>query len=271
MDLQLLDKRNPKAIASLLPALEWLYRYYFRVTTDGWKHLSTVETALLVGSHNGGLVAPDIGMFMVDWCRRFGTERPVYGLMQPEVFHSPRTAQQVARFGAIPARPKFAIAALRRNASVLVFPGGARDLFRPHSERYRIELAGRKGFIKLALREGVPIVPLISVGIHDTLIILTDCHQQIKQLKAWGIYPLAAPWEDVFPIYLGLPWGIGCGAMPHIPLPVQVHTRVCPPISFKHTGREAANDRAYVEECYERVRTHMQASLDDLVRTQNRW
>src|SRR3712207_8868814 len=49
-----------------------------------------------------------------------------------------------ARLGGILAHPKMAIAALRRNAAVLVYPGGAEDMFRPHSMRHKIHFAGRK-------------------------------------------------------------------------------------------------------------------------------
>ncbi|NEP80810.1 MAG: glycerol acyltransferase, partial [Okeania sp. SIO3B3] len=53
--------------------------------------------------------------------------------------------------------------------------------------------------------------------------------------------------------------------LPNLPLPVKIHTRVCPPIVFERYGREAASDRDYVDACYERVMTEMQQELDKLV------
>jgi 1-acyl-sn-glycerol-3-phosphate acyltransferase len=139
-------------------------------------------------------------------------------------------------------------------------------VFRPYINRHKIELAGRKGFLKLALREKSPIVPVISVGSHETLIVLWDCYQQAKQLNKWGILPWLFNIDpEVFPIYLGLPWGVGIGALPNFPLPVIIHTRVCPPIIFERYGREAASDRFYVDACYELVRSQMQQHLDQLV------
>ena len=44
-----------------------------------------------------------------------------------------------------------------------------------------------------------------------------------------------------------------------------MHTRVCKPIRFERYGREAACDRDYVEECYQRVLTEMQMELDQLI------
>lgn len=262
-----LDERDPKFIESLMPLFSFLYHYYFRVQTSGWDNIPLQKKVLLVGSHNGGLAAPDMIMMMYDWFRRFGVEQPVYGLMHPKAWQvSPPLAQLVAKTGAIIAHPKMAYTALRSGASVVVYPGGAEDVFRPHYLRDKIYFAGRQGFIKLALRENVPIVPVISWGAHDTLIVIADCYKIVQQLHEWGMPWLFGIDPEVFPIYLGLPWGLGIGPLPNIPLPVSMYTRVCPPIVFQRYGREAASDRYYVNECYELVVSQMQQELDHLVK-----
>lgn len=250
-----------------MPILGWFYHYYFRVQTSGWENISPDEKVLFVGSHNGGLAAPDMVMMMYDWFRRFGVEKPVYGLMHPVAWEAFQpVARLAAKAGAIIAHPKMAYAALRSGASVLVYPGGAEDIFRPHSLRNQIYFAGRQGFIKLALRENVRIVPVISTGAHDTLFVLTDIYDIVEQLHKWGMPWLLGIDPVVFPIYLGLPWGLAIGPLPNIPLPVPIHTRVCPPIKFERYGREAASDRYYVNECYELVLSQMQHELDALVK-----
>lgn len=260
-----LERRDEAVIQSFMPIWGWLYHNYFRVQTSGWEQIPPGKV-LLVGSHNGGLAAPDMFMMMYDWFRRFGFSRPVYGLMHPRVWEVALPIAQLAeKVGAVMAHPKMAIAALHQGASVLVYPGGAEDVFRPYNLRNKIYFANRKGFIKVALREEVPIVPVISHGAHETLIVLADIYKQMQQLHEWGM-----PWlfnidPVVFPIYLGLPWGIGIGPLPHIPLPVPIQTRVCPPIIFERYGREAASDRQYVDLCYEKVLFFMQQELDDLV------
>jgi len=259
-----LEERDPLVIQQLLPLGEWLYRCYFRVRTDGWHHLPSDGGMLIVGSHNGGMIAPDTLMFMYDWFKRFGPERLVYGLMHPNVWMLPGYARLTVQLGAVRAHPKMASAALQRGAAVLVYPGGAEDLWRLHSLRHQIHFAGRKGFIKLALREGVPIIPAISTGAHDTLIILADYYKQLQQLHEWGMPWLFGIDPIVFPIYLGLPWGLAIGPLPNIPLPVTIHTRICAPIVFERYGRAAASDRDYVDACYEKVCTQMQLELDRL-------
>jgi 1-acyl-sn-glycerol-3-phosphate acyltransferase len=262
-----LDDRNPELIRQLLPFFGGVYRYYFRVKTDGWEHIPPKGKVLLVGSHNGGLAAPDTVMIAYDWFRRFGPDRPVYALMEPNMWRVfPGVARLATQVGAIQAHSAMAVAALRRHATVLIYPGGVQDVFRPHARRHEVCFFGQTGFIKLALMEEVPIVPLISVGAHDTLVVLADLYPQLSQfLQAQGW-----PWPldldpGTLPIYLGLPWGLAIGPWPNIPLPVPLHTRVCPPIIFDRYGVAAAHDAAYVEVCYEQVRQAMQQGLDRLV------
>lgn len=261
-----LDQRDPQVIRSLMSVWQWLYAYYFRVETSGWQHIPHQGQVLLIGSHNGGLAAPDMFMMMYDWFRRFGVDRPVYGLMHPRVWEvCPPVADLAVKVGALVAHPKMAIAALRQGASLLIYPGGAEDAFRPHALRHQIYLAGRKAFIRIALREQVTIVPVISYGAHDTLIVLADFYQQIKQLHEWGMPWLFGIDPVVFPIYLGLPWGLAIGPLPHIPPPIKLYTHVCQPIIFERYGNQAANDRRYVDACYTLVCHQMQQELDDLV------
>jgi 1-acyl-sn-glycerol-3-phosphate acyltransferase len=148
-----------------------------------------------------------------------------------------------------------------------VYPGGPRDVFRPHALRHKICLDNNHAFIKLALIHQVPIIPAISYGAHDTLFVLTDLYSQAQRLHQQGM-----PWflgidPQVLPIYLGLPWGIGIGPLPNIPLPLPIHTQVCPPIVFERYGSAAARDRQYVKDCYHLVHSQMQQSLNDLVRS----
>jgi 1-acyl-sn-glycerol-3-phosphate acyltransferase len=78
------------------------------------------------------------------------------------------------------------------------------------------------------------------------------------------------PWlfnldPEVFPIYLGLPWGIAFGPLINIPLPSKIYLRLGSPIVFERYGREAVRDRAYVQQCYDRVLGQMQQQLNQLI------
>jgi 1-acyl-sn-glycerol-3-phosphate acyltransferase len=260
-----LESRDRDFIASLMPIWDFLYQYYFRVQTSGWETIPDGQV-LIVGSHNGGLAAPDMQMMMYDWFRQFGIDRPVYGLMHAQLSKSfPPGTELAVKAGAIMAHPTMARKALDSGASVLVYPGGVKDVFRLHNQRDRICFNNNSGFIKLALQYEVPIVPAISWGAHDTLVILADLYPIVNQLR----HNLKFPWPGnldpiVFPLYLGLPWGLSFGPLPNVPLPIQVHTRVLPPIKFSRYGIEAMRDRDYVQTCYQQVHNTLQLGLDQL-------
>lgn len=262
-----LDERDPKTIRIWLSQFQWFYEHYFQAETEGWEHIPATGSALLVGSHNGGLAAPDMLITIYDWFRHFGMERPAYALMHPHIWKAYRPLAEIAsQLGAIQANPRMAIPALRRGACVLVYPGGGPDVFRPYRERDRIKFSGRKGFIKLALRENVPIIPVVSWGAHETLFVLADIYQPMKAfLETFNLPWLLNLDPEVFPIYLGLPWGIAFGPLMNFPLPAKVRVRVCPPIVFECYGREAAQDATYVQQCYDRVVNQMQQQLHQLI------
>jgi 1-acyl-sn-glycerol-3-phosphate acyltransferase len=262
-----LDQRDPQFIEStLMPIWDWFYHHYFPVTSDGWENIPETGKLMVVGSHNGGLASPDMFMAIYDWFRHFGTERPAYALTHPNLWRlAPFLAEAAARCGSLQATAEMAIAALHQEAALLLFPGGLKDVFRPYAQRRQIHFEGNTDFIKLALREEVPIVPLISKGAHDTLIVLTDLYEQVRQFHGAGI-----PWPfgidpEVFPIYLGLPWGLGIGPLPNIPFPVPIHIRFGKPITFKHYGETASKDKDYVLICYNQLHMQMQNQLDELM------
>lgn len=257
--------RDPRVIRQLMPLWAWLYRHYFRVETSGWEHIPPSGQLMFVGSHNGGLAAPDMHMFLYDWFRRFGFERRVHGLAHQKLWQGyPLLAELAGQVGAIPHHPRQAMAVLRRGDSLLVYPGGGQDAFRPHHDRDRIRLFGRTGFLRLAILHDLPLVPLISCGAHDTLFVIDDLYPLVRSLHERGMPWLFGIDPEVMPLFLGLPWGLVLGPVPHLPLPVKIHTRVCAPVHFPRGGLGASRDRGYVKDCYQQLVASMQAALDRL-------
>ena len=120
-----LDDRDPQIIEKLMPFFGWVYQYYFRVQTDGWENIPKTGKVLLIGSHNGGLAAPDTVMMTYDWFRQFGTDRLAYALMDPKIWQVlPGLARLATQVGTIQPHPDLARAALRRGAAILIYPGG---------------------------------------------------------------------------------------------------------------------------------------------------
>lgn len=256
----LIDRRDPALIERALPILRALLDRYHDVSITGLDRIPEGAT-LFVGNHNGGTMAPDMFAIMAAYWQRFGADAPAYGLMHDMVNRIPGIGDIMAKFGAVPASHENASTLLARGAKVLVYPGGDIDAFRPSSRRHEVIFGPRSGFIKVALRAGCPIVPVVSAGAHDGFHILTD-GAQFARLS--GLKRLTR--IEVFPIILALPFGITGGPLlAYLPLPLRIKIRVLDPIRFPDLGPEAADDEAIVKRCRDHVHAAMQSALDDLV------
>ncbi len=163
------------------------------------------------------------------------------------------------RIGLLRAGHESARHAFERGDIVLVYPGSDLETFRPWRERGRIVLGGRKGFLRLALGSGVPIVPVVSAGTHEQFIVLTrgDRLARLLHMHAWAR-------TFVCPIVFALPWGITSGFVPYLPLPAQTTVAFGPPMTWPDLCSNAADDPAALDRCYRDVERTMQAMLDGL-------
>lgn len=173
--------------------------------------------ALLVSNHSGGTIVLDGFGLGTAWYTAHGPHRPLHGLAHEMVFATRTTGRFLERCGAIRADADTARRAFDLGRQVVVMPGGDQDVWRPASARYRVRFAGRRGYARLAMRLGVPIVPVAHVGAHHTLHVLTDGRGIARRL---GIVRDLAR-AEVFPIHLSLPWGLAVGPWPHLPPPTR--------------------------------------------------
>src|SRR5262249_53009979 len=107
----------------------------------------------------------------------------------------------IPRIGAIPADPEIAYEALEREYSLLVYPGGEKESFRPYKERKKIDFYQRKGFIRLALRAKVPLVPIVSVGAHESYVILNRGEELAEKLglkEKFRLHGLPITFRSIF-------------------------------------------------------------------------
>lgn len=162
------------------PFLEGLYKYYFRCDITGWEHIPE-HKALFVGNHNG-LLTFEVLMVFYAWWKKFGHTRRAFGLAHNVALNNPFFRWLIPRLGAIPAEPEIALEALNRDYSLLVYPGGEKESFRPFSERKKVDFYQRKGFIRLALKAKVPIVPIVSIGAHESYYILNRGEELAEKL-----------------------------------------------------------------------------------------
>ena len=247
--------RDPEFLRRVTPLLETFVKY-FRPQVRGVDALPD-GPFLIVGNHNGGAVAPDMPILLTEWFKHRPYEEPIYGLFHKTFISIPGVGNAVHKAGGIEADPVKSELALRRGASVVVFPGGDHDVFRPAAERDRIDFAGRLGWLRLALKTGVPIVPMVSCGVHDSVHVLSRGETLVKWLPHLRMMRV-----KVYPISLGLPWGVGIG-LPTIPMPTTSIVDVGQPIELG-LPPEAADDPVVLKGLYDKLTGDMQATMDRL-------
>jgi 1-acyl-sn-glycerol-3-phosphate acyltransferase len=254
-----LDERDPDFIRDNLPFLWMLSSKYLRGDVRGLDNIPEKGPVLLVGNHSGGNMIVDTFVFTLAFTTRFGVERPFYQLAHNLVLLLGPLMPwlpDLRKFGTVAAGHENAERALQAGAAVLVYPGGDYETHRPSWESARVDFGGRKGFIRLALKNDVPIVPVVSIGGQETALFLTRGERLARLLRLDRMFRL-----KVLPISIALPWGLNIGDMlTHIPLPAKITIEVLPPVDV----RKQFGDAPDLDEVYDHVVGAMQRSLSDL-------
>ncbi|MFN8160695.1 MAG: 1-acyl-sn-glycerol-3-phosphate acyltransferase [Solirubrobacterales bacterium] len=256
-----LRERDPAYVRRWLPYTWRLIATWFRPDIRGIERIPASGPVLLVGNHSGGNVAPDTLAFTLAFYRHFGAGRRFYQLAHHLVMRAPWLAA-LRRYGTVEATSANAEAALAAGAAVLVYPGGDWEVHRPSWHGHRVEFAGREGFVRLALKTGAPIAPVVSIGGQETALFLTRGEGLARALRLDRRFRL-----KVLPISIALPWGIDVGdAFGHIALPAKITIEVLEPIDLKQ--RFGADPD--VDAIYDEITGLMQETLDRLA-AQRRW
>jgi 1-acyl-sn-glycerol-3-phosphate acyltransferase len=252
-----LDERDPDYIRENLPGAWMLASFYFRADVKGLHNIPSEGPVLLVGNHSGGNLTPDTTVFTLAFTTYFGVERKFYQLAHNLVLAMPMLSF-LRKYGTVAAGRDNARKALQTGAAVLVYPGGDYEVHRPSWEAGKVDFGGRKGFIKLALEEDVPIVPIVSAGGQETALFLSRGEGLARLLRLDKLFRL-----KVLPISLAIPWGLNVGDMlGHFPLPAKISVRALKPIYL----RDQFGENPDVDQIYDHLMGTMQAELDLLYR-----
>ena len=256
--------RDPDFLRSVRPLLE-TYAKYFRPEVRGFDRLPEQGPMLVVGNHSGGQLPPDVPILLTAWWRERGEDEPIYALVHSFFLSLPGVGPLMARGGGLEAGAENAEAILGSGGILINYPGGDREVFRPWSERNRIDFGGRTGSIRLALRTQVPVVPAVSVGAHETVVVLARGERLAKMLGLDKRFRVS-----VLPLVWGPPFGLVPGGIPTFPLPAKVTVELLEPIDWSERyGPEAADDPEIVRQCYDELTEKMQQAMDALAEERN--
>ncbi len=231
------------------PFLNFMYRSWWRTTSEGLEHVPAEGRALLVGNHSG--VLPwDGAMITVAVAEDHPAQnqRLVRSLYLHWFSTLPFVAPALAALGNVPGIPENAVRLLERDELVCVFPEGVKGVGKLFKDRYQLARFGRGGFVQAAIRARAPIVPVAVVGAEE-------------------IYPMLANAEPVarlfgmpfFPITPFFPW---LGPLGVIPLPTRWSITFCEPLATDRYDPAEADNPLTVLGLSELVRSRIQATID---------
>jgi 1-acyl-sn-glycerol-3-phosphate acyltransferase len=238
---------SPGAAHTSFPFFLALYRWYFRVQSEGHEHLPVEGPALLASNH-GGLLPFDGAMTVVDVLLHTDPPRLPRAIVDRWAGSLPWVNVFFARVGqVIGTRENFADL-LDDGQLVLVYPEGMEGIRKTVTQRYRLQRF-HVGFVEEALRGRAPIVPMAVLGSDDQAPILADLKPLARRL---GL--------PVAPITPTFPW---LGPLGLLPYPVRYRIVYGEPLCFhERFGPEGADDARLVRYLANQVRRTVQLLID---------
>jgi 1-acyl-sn-glycerol-3-phosphate acyltransferase len=231
---------------------EPMYKYWFRVEWEDFENIPTSGGALLVSNH-AGAIPSDAPAIMHGIETRLG--RPVYGLAENLFRAMPFIGTMWSRFGGVAAHPDNAYRLLHDEQQLaLVFPEGTKGTGKHFSERYQLRRFGRGGFVEIAMRAGVPVVPIAVVGAEESMPILWKSSRLAKVVGA-PYFPITANMLLLGPL----------GMIGYFPAKFKI--RVLPPVFFDEPPNQERYSRSRVMEESEKIRRTVQQALYEMLRT----
>jgi 1-acyl-sn-glycerol-3-phosphate acyltransferase len=229
-----------------------LYRQWFRAEWEGLEKIPTEGGALLVANH-AAAIPSDAPVIM----HGIETElhRPVYGLADHLFKSLPVIGTLWARAGGVAAHPENAYRLLRQQQQlVLVFPEGGKGPGKTYAERYRLRRFGRGGFVEIAMRAGVPIVPIAVVGAEESMPILVKI-PAISRLLGLPYFPITANQLLFGPLLGGVLY-----------FPAKFKLKVLDPVSFDVAPDQERYSKSRIMDEAEAIRIQLQETLFDMLR-----
>ncbi|MGK2932977.1 MAG: lysophospholipid acyltransferase family protein, partial [Solirubrobacterales bacterium] len=244
--------RSEDMVSRLEPLLNFYYRYWFRVETEGIENVPADSGALLVANHSGAL-PPDAPMIMQAIRNEHTSPRPLYMLGEHWFKGYPGVSMIINKMGVVPAHRENAQRLLKDEGRLaIVFPEGQKGSRKVYWQRYRLRRFGRGGFVRTAIRAQVPIVPIAVVGAEEAMPIFA--HMRTLQKLSGLIY---------FPITPSFPhFGL---AAPLLYMPAKFKIRFMEPVDMSRYPPETADDPAEIQKISERIRARIQHQLDDMI------
>jgi len=243
--------RSERTRALARALYEPLYSKWFRAEWQGLEKIPTEGGALLIANH-AGAIPSDAPVIMHGIEKELG--RPVYGMADYFFRTVPVVGTLWARAGGVSARPANAYRLLREQQQLaLVFPEGTKGPSKSFTDRYQLRRFGRGGFVEIAMRAGVPVIPIAVVGSEEAMPVLMRL-PAVSRALGLPYFPITANLLAFGPLGMALPF------------PAKFKLRVLDPIDFGVAPDQERYSKSRIMEESERVRSELQEAIYDMLR-----
>jgi 1-acyl-sn-glycerol-3-phosphate acyltransferase len=243
--------RSERTRAVVRALYDPIYSRWFRTEWDGLEKIPTEGGALLVANH-AGAIPSDAPVIMHGIEKEL--ERPVYGLADYFFRTIPVVGTLWARAGGVSARPANAYRLLReQNQLALVFPEGTKGPSKSYTDRYQLRRFGRGGFVEIAMRAGVPVVPIAVVGSEEAMPVVFRLPSVARALGV-PYAPITANLLTMGPLGIVMPF------------PAKFKLRVLDPISFDVAADQDRYSKSRIMDESEGIRNQLQDAVYDMLR-----
>jgi len=215
---------------------------YLRVTVEGIENVPAKGPAIVIANHSGFM---GFDALMISH-QIFKKKKRVPRIITHKLwFLVPDISVVAKKLGLVPATFENGLAYLKRKEMLILFPEGEEGNFKPTRFRYRLR-PFRRGFVRLALKTGAPIIPSIVIGAEETNITLS----QIRWAK------------QLFGIIIPVPLNV-------VPLPAKWYIQYLPPIHLEKNVKKS-QDMEYVTKLSRKIRRDLQAQMNEALRSRKR-
>jgi 1-acyl-sn-glycerol-3-phosphate acyltransferase len=191
-------------LETIRPFVDLLYDRYFRVEAKSARSHVPAEGPVVLVANRGGLLSYD-ALMIAEAVRRAHPTRRLRFQIDPFLSTIPGLAPLLVRLGGVRAIPANAERLLESGQSVLFFPEGFRAAAKPLRERYRLGPMATD-FAKVALRLGVPVVPVAVLGSEEAQPVVGEL-PGLASLLGWPRFPLAPAGVLALPVKFKVQFG----------------------------------------------------------------
>lgn len=224
----------------------WLARWH-RYEVSGIEHLDSQEPTMILGYH-GRYMAFDLIILNDEIYERTG--RLPVSIMHTYTGHNPALRWLNEGLESVTGEGPGLEKAIADKRILVVLPGGNREANRSFLTRYRVDWGDRTGYLRLALRHNLRVIPVTSSGVDDTYIGLNNGYELGKRLELKNNLPA---WLAIGP----------AGFVPFTPsFPVKFRQIIGPPIDLHLGGRVDPTSRDDILRLHRRIVRIMQEQLN---------